>query len=294
MLDNFQLAVIVKERGTTRLLSVPLHQDLQTNLAETWGQQYCDFVDDSHEIDFNAGYTPEDTECFRLAGFELPEWIAQETSQSVANLDDISQNEQVMDSIKGLAAFARDASGNELILFQNFSRSHVIRPGWSLFLSNDTYASVDRPGLTLDRKLSAIYVATEQKLLFRSFRTTNSFLPLSVFSEQATEQEIREVLNHDLLAPEDPDALAVNAPQWFRKRFAMLADSGVLDDYSAAEIVEHSEGYDVDIQTADDKIVFPAEKAAAKRLLQYLNEELFRGPITDTLYETNSKREADN
>ena len=37
MLDNFQLAAIVKERVATRLLSVPLHQDLQTNLAETWG-----------------------------------------------------------------------------------------------------------------------------------------------------------------------------------------------------------------------------------------------------------------
>ena len=31
----------------------------------------------------------------------------------------------------------------------------------------------------------------------------------------------------------------------------------------------------------------------AKKLLQFLNEELFRGAITETLYETNSKREAD-
>lgn len=52
-------------------------------------------------------------------------------------------------------------------------------------------------------------------------------------------------------------------------------------------------GYPVDIQVAEDKIVFPADKAAAKRLLLFLNEELFRGAITDQVYETNSKRVAD-
>ena len=34
-------------------------------------------------------------------------------------------------------------------------------------------------------------------------------------------------------------------------------------------------------------------KGFSKTGLQFLNEELFRGAITETLYETNSKREAD-
>ena len=41
------------------------------------------------------------------------------------------------------------------------------------------------------------------------------------------------------------------------------------------------------------KIVFPSDKSAVKKILQFLNEELFRGAITETLYETNSKRQAD-
>ena len=118
-------------------------------------------------------------------------------------------------------------------------------------------------------------------------------MPLVEFYEAASEDQIREVLDHDLLAPEDAEALAVNANQWFRKRFAMLRDSGVLESYSAQEISARSQGYDVDIQLSNGKLVFPAEKAAAKKLLQFLNEELFRGAITETLYETNSRREAD-
>ncbi|MEY6431179.1 hypothetical protein ABC977_02020 [Thioalkalicoccus limnaeus] len=293
MIDNFQLAAIAKQAGRYRLLRVPLHQGLQNTLAETWQQQYDAFVDGVLEIEFNAGYQPEAHECFRLAGYQLPAWLAGENSHSAADFATITHDDALLDVTKGLVAFARDAEDNELILFQNFSRSHVIRPGRFLFLTNDTYETTARPGLTLADKLSAIYLPTEFKLLFRSFRTVNTFLPLANYYEEASEQEIREVLHHDLLDPEDAGALATGANQWFRKRFAMLRDSGVLDEYTASQIQARSSGYDVEIRVAADRILFPADKTAAKKLLQFLNEEIFRGAITNTLYETNSRREAD-
>jgi hypothetical protein len=293
MLKNFQLAVIAKRSGQTRLFCIPLHQGLQGTLAESWGGQYQNFVNNIQEINFDAGYTPEDHERFKLENYELPAWLENENSQSVGTLAPISQHEDVIDSIAGIVAFARSGQGEELMLFQNFSRSHVIRPGHFLLLQNNTYETVQRPGLTLDGKLSAVYSRTAQKLLFHNFRTTNTFLPLAEFYEEASENEIREVLSHDLLEPEDADALAAENNQWFRKRFAMLRDSGILDNYSAKQIKAHSKGYEIDIKIKGNKIVFPADKPAAKRLLQFLNEELYRGPITETLYETNSKREAD-
>jgi hypothetical protein len=47
---------------------------------------------------------------------------------------------------------------------------------------------------------------------------------------------------------------------------------------------------EIDSSTGEDRIIFPSEKAPAKKLLQFLNEEIYIGAITDTLYETNSKR----
>ncbi len=73
----------------------------------------------------------------------------------------------------------------------------------------------------------------------------------------------------------------------------MLKDSQILDKYTAKQIGDHSKGYEVDIKLEGNKILFPTDKKAAKRLLQFLNEEIFRGAITDTLYETNSRRETD-
>lgn len=293
MFEDFQLAAVIKQGRNSRLLRIPLHQGLQDTLSESWLAQYEAFVDEIDEIDFNAGYQPEAHERFRLENYELPQFLAGENRQSVPDLDAISMDDALLDSAKGLVAFVRTEDGQEFLLFQNFSRSHVIQPGRFLFLQNDTYETATRAGLTLDQKLSAVYIPDQAKLLFHNFRTVNSFLPLIEFYEEASEEQIREVLDHDLLAPEDEDALALNANQWFRKRFAMLRDSGVLDTYTAAEIRTRSQGYDVDIQVANGKLVFPAEKPAAKKLLQFLNEELFRGPITETLYETNSKREAD-
>lgn len=293
MLENFQLAAIVRQAGPTRLLRIPLHQALQDQLAGSWTTQYEAFIDNVDEIDFNAGYTPEAHERFRLSNYQPPDWLSEEDSRSAGDLDAITNDDALLDATRGLVAFARDDDGAEVVLFQNFSRSHVIRPGRFLFLQNNTYETTERPGLTLDTKLSAVYHPAGQKLLFHSFRTVNTFLPLADFYEEASEQQIREILDHKLLAAEDADALAVDSNQWFRKRFAMLRDSGVLDDYSAKQIQARSKGYDVEVRVSKGAIVFPADRVAAKKLLQFLNEELFRGAITETLYETNSKRQAD-
>lgn len=293
MFENFQLAAIIRQGSTTRLLRIPLHQRLQDTLAASWAEQYAAFVKDTVEIDFNAGYVPEEHERFLLKGYEVPAWLKGENSRSVSALDAITSDDALLAATKGIVAFARNGDGEELILFQTFSRSHVIQPGRFLFLQNNTYETTERAGIALGNKLSAVFLRTAGKLLFHNFRTVNTFLALADFYEEASEQQIREVLGHKLLAPEDADVLATDANQWFRKRFAMLRDSGVLDAYSAKQIQARSKGYDVAIQISKGKIVFPAETAAAKKLLQFLNEERFRGAITERLFETNSKREAD-
>ncbi len=67
MLENFHLAAIVRERTATHLLQIPLHQELQGDLAESWEAQNVRFVEGIEEIAFNAGYSPEKHELFPLA-----------------------------------------------------------------------------------------------------------------------------------------------------------------------------------------------------------------------------------
>ena len=162
MQENFHLAAIVKERTQTRLLQIPLHQALQGYLAESWEEQYLTFVEGIQEIAFNAGYSPEKQERFRLPDYELPDWLAGEHSQTIDNLDTITSDDELVDSIAGTVAMARNDKGEELVLFQNFTRSRVIRPGGFLFLDGNTYKSAERRGLTLDVALSAVYQPRER------------------------------------------------------------------------------------------------------------------------------------
>ncbi len=101
MLENFQLAAIVKQGGQMRVLRIPLHQDLQQTLAANWHAQLDAFLGDVQEIEFNAGYQPEEHECFGMEEFDPPGWLASETSETAGDLDPITQNEALLNSIKG-------------------------------------------------------------------------------------------------------------------------------------------------------------------------------------------------
>lgn len=293
MLADFQLGALVKTGNQLRLLRVPMHQQLQATLATSWEEQYIAFTHDRQELQFNAGYKPEDHECFRIEQFQLPAWLLAGAAGGLQHLDAISGAENLIPSIKAIVAFAKTAANEELMLAQSFNQSHIIQPNRFLFLELGTYTAPVQQGFTLASKLTAVYRATDQRLLFESFRNTNAFLPILDYVAEANDQEIREVLNHALLVAQDANMTIDCANQWFRKRFAMLSASGVLDNYTAPQLVARSQGYDVDLQVQNGKIVFPADKVAAKRVLQFLNEELFKGAITEKLYETNSKREAD-
>ena len=297
MLEQLHLVALLKERNQPTLRRIPLVGELQATLTEQWQDQLDDFLRQAEEIDFEPGYTPEAHERFSLEAFALPEVVAAENSGTVRLLEPINMQGAEPFLIKAILGFARKDDGSEIVLTQSFSKSHIISPGRFLFLTRDSFETSAVPALSLGDQLTAVYYPAQQKLLFKNYRATNAIFSLVDFYKEATEEDIKAILAHEKLAPADVDALAKGANQWFCKRFALLKDSEILDQYTVAEIVQHANGYDLDIQidltTGQDRIVFPAEKAPAKKLLQFLNEELFRGSITERLFETNSKRIAD-
>lgn len=292
MLKGFQLAAIVKRGKKTELFRVPLHQSLQGELADEWQRQLQSFIAGVDVISFNPGYSPENHEVFGLSAFAAPDWLKDENSISASSLREIGKSDEALEQVKGMVGFAQ-FDGHEAVMFQNFSKMHVIRPGNFLFLKGGAYEASNGHALVLERELRAVYFPSEKKLLFRNFRMTNAFLPLTEYYSEASEKDIKEVLGHSRLLAENSQQVVDESNQWTRKRFAMLRDSGTLDKYAPKEIQSLAKGYSLKVSIKGGKIVFPSNKHAVKRLLQFLNEELFKGPITQTLYETNSRRVTD-
>ncbi|MBL9192874.1 MAG: DUF4868 domain-containing protein [Opitutaceae bacterium] len=294
MLTHLQLVAYSERNQAPPLSQIPLTDALQQTLQTEWTGQLREFCSAVREVQFDAGYKPESDERFAIAGFILPEAL-RIARESVNTLDNFQATAESLRQLTALVVFAKRGS-EEVVMIQRFTRSHIIKSGTFLFMDRDNFKLNSSPGLTLGDKLDAVYFPISQKLVFANFRNVNGILQLADFYKEASENDIRKVLSHKKLDAEDIDGLAINASQWLRTRFSMLKDSGVLDKYSPNELRQHATGF-VDIaingKGAAARIVFPADKAAAKRLLQFLNEELYKGPITDTLYETNSKRTAD-
>ena len=241
------------------------------------------------ELDFTLGWELERKQLFRLCSRELSDWLASQNVNTIPKLNSDNERE-LIDFIQGIVGFARDDSNENVLLFQNFTPSQVIRSNKLMFIQGDRYDELRRPALTLANNLSAVYLPKEEKLLFRSFRNVNTFLLLSDIYHEASEEDIMDILSHTLFECSDKNTLVNNSTQWMRKRFAMLKDSRILDDYSVTRIERRARRYNVEIQVVNGKIIFPTDNAKAKKLLQLLNEEIFQGALTDQIYETNSKR----
>ncbi len=110
------------------------------------------------------------------------------------------------------------------------------------------------------------------------------------YYNEATNVEIKQILTQKFFYTESIDSIFVFLNQWFRREFSILKQSGILDRFEPKEVARISRSFNLEIDTVDNKIVFPNEKKEARNLLVFLNEQLFYGPITGKLFETNSKR----
>ena len=249
-----------------------------------------------HEVDFAINYKPEEGEHFSICPYNLPEWLEGKNSENARKIERIHRNEYLVNSITGIVAFTRDGRDSELMLFQNFSKGHIIQPGGYVFFGPeassdpDLYKSSDSRLLRLDNKLSAVYFPEQKKLLFDSFRNVNTFLPISDSYHIASKKDILNILDHELFECDNKNTVVSNATQFMRRRFAILKDSEILDTLCAEKVEEQAKEHSINVQINDNKIIFPTENDQARTLLQFLNEEIFQGSLTNEIYETNSKK----
>lgn len=288
--DFFHLFAIVKIATKRHLERVPILRGLQESLARDWKCQLRDFVHEITEIRFNVGYTPGDSERFVLHDFDLPDWLVPVTESDAIEIHEIE--EEGLDRISGMVAVSQDRNERRCLLFQNFTRSRVISPR-ALWWSQNAYTQTGRAGFSLSDSLSAVYYLDDRKLIFSKFPTVNSFLPLMDHYWVASDEQIREVLSNPLFAVDDIDTIAYRPTQWIARRFAILRESGVLNKVPIADVVQKAQDCRMEIPEQNGKLVFPSTRAEQKKVLQFLCEEIFRGALTATIYETNSKKPRD-
>lgn len=273
------------------LQRIPMTQPVQSDLTTLFEKQRDAFAGtDTELIEFEPTFSPKKDELFEIADFMLPTIYptALSTPQAFDELDNAFQ-----DTAPIVKAIVGVDNSDKCFYFQSFNRSHILDLRRTLFLRSNTFQQMKQPAVQIDSKLAAVF--RDGNLYFRSFTAVRQFLPLEDVFTEATDEDVRLVLEHDKLFVGDADTVVSNLTPRARKKFSLVIASKILDHSKATpkRIQNRSKKFDgLDIKTKSVegvlRIIFPDTNVKIEYLLRFLAEEFYISQITEQPRATNS------
>lgn len=267
----------------TPIRRIPLTDGFQQELGNFFDDQHQKFVGDRQEIEFTGSYNVDAGEIFRIQNYPLLGAITNALSNplncSILNL--IEETHRIKSLFTGIWTDRK-----KQVRFQVFDSGKLLKKGWTLIGSGNTYKKLEEPGLILQDKLTALYI--DGNLLFISYHNTKRFLDLSNYYIEATDADLDTFAENELFEFEDQDSFKSNADSIIRKKIALLQKNNVLDNLSvndieavANEFNQHvGEEYKIIIAVNDGKLIIPKDKKQLKELIRFLDEDYVTAPLT--------------
>lgn len=273
---------------------IPLTAALNAELAQLFAEQQAALLNDRQPIAFTGSYNVDEGEIFTIADYPLPPAIGQAIGNPltcpVLNLNTETYR------IKALFSGTWTAA-NKTVNFQVFDAGKLLKRGFTLIGSGDTYKKLEEPGLMLQDKLTAHF--HNGTLHFSSYHNTKRFLDLADYYREATDTDLDDFAATDLFAFEDEASFKEQADSIIRKKIALLQKNEVLKDLTVTDIqtvannfnAELPEEHHITIMVNDDgRLVIPEDKKELKELIRFLDEDYVTAPLTKRKCLTNSKQ----
>lgn len=247
-------------------------------------------------VSFESHYEMKDyDEKFIIEKFELPQEIKDAIDRPdvvvpYKNLDEQGKTEDGFE-IKAILICGKNETGY-YIAGQKFSpKQIVLKKRFNIFLDKDTFVEEERKFvISIDDSVDCIY--TSEGLIFDNYRNANGVFDLSEYYRQASQDEVNEFINSNVLQIKDnKDLSKIFSGIAMRKKIAKIIDLGTLKDLS--KIIENSKNVKIKIELNDDntKIVLPTDKKELKAVMSFLSEEMYFGMFTKNTYVSNSTRQ---
>jgi len=242
-------------------------------------------------VEFDPSYKLHDDECFEIHNFpidtDLIGYCRQPLSAERVNASDFDNL-----SINGIVGY--DFSKNQQKLyFQNFDSRRVIIPGkrfaiWSM-ADASTFQQLNQPVLLLDANITAIW--DNGVLRFKSFHLAKQLFDLTEYFTEATNEQISQFVSHKSLQCANSERFIKVCNTWSRTKIALILRSGILDHATSDIIRKAAAAVKYKVQMEGDQIVIPEEKGELRTLLQFLDEDIYRGPISQRRLLSSGKRQ---
>lgn len=268
---------------------IRLSQDVQSQLTHGFKILMENYLPEDKDLilDFreNVNYKPEDNEIFVINNFEIPEILLQYVrNPTIANI----LKEDDYENIKYLF-LGKVQEENTEIIFILFDKKKIIRPDrgklWIQY-SDDTFSKFDQRAIAIDMRIDAFY--RNGAIYFRSLYNIKRIFKALIeeYYREATDEEVSQYATN-FFGDEIPEEYI---DQRTRKLIFGIVRSE--KEYDLQEVVKiGTSKFNIPIKLKDNgKISIPQSKKDFKKLLKLLNDDLLESPLTQSKYETNSKR----
>ena len=182
---------------------------------------------------------------------------------------------------------------NGIYYFQVFNKKNLLQRKTVLQLEvGNKFTKMSQSAFVIEDKIHAIYEAG--KLYFQSYTSANQIFSLIDFVTEATDVEIDEFgktegINVNV---EHIKSIANVKTRRLVKSLSKTENIKLFMQKSPRSRTTLLKKYGVNVQLDENKkLLLPTNNVAElNRILEFLNEDIFRGVITDNLYRSNSKK----
>jgi len=240
--------------------------------------------DDTESIAFDGRYIIRDGENeISYITMDLPP----EFNDIPANQQGITTLDIENDDVKSIFWYHDGA-----FLFQMFSSGNLLENKYIVrFLQEQhSFNRFTESAFIINNKIQAIY--KNGNLYFKSFPSASKIFDLRTNMVAATEAEVTAFGNKENINI-NQDWLRAHANAKTRRLIKMVTESGTLDTYMSLgrrRREKLAESVNVEISIVDDRLVLPSNVGKMNRILEFLNEDVYKGLISSNIFRTNSKR----
>lgn len=294
MFNSSSVFALINNEGKDEVKLVDVDSDTQQKICSTLFAA-VGTLEERQPVEFDGRYKPDCDELLDIESFAISELITNAISDPIS-IAQLSYSVDDEPDIKAIFVGDYQRINNSEVItvaFQRFRKEQYISTKKiNLFYDRDTFAVEKRWGIGISENVDCIY--KDGHLQFESYYFARQIFDLSEYYRTATASEVKEFSSLDMLNIIDKQTFIDNADSLIRRKIALINDSGIFDNYDVQTIKRIADGLGLELLISDGKITIPTSKRELKKLLAFLDEEVFKGPFSEQTFMANSKKKVGN
>lgn len=266
-----------------------LNQQVQGELGNILQAQEHAFMDGiQSEIPFTGDWKPDSDELLVINALPEVQVLLQAANQNAVALPTLDPHNFLNQRVVGIFTVV-GTGANRRILLQNFSAQQILQTKLAVIFDGNVFRRLTEPAFTIASHLTAV-IDNGGSVKFKSYSALRRVLDINPVFQQATDVELAAFCVHPSFGFANAQAFVTGADEGIRKHVHAISNSGVLTQHTVPAIQTQAAAIGFNLSVNGGRIDVPSDRKGAKELFSFLLNKVYRGPLNQQLFITNSNR----